>query len=158
MRGPSSGFWGDRLAGGTLVALAILIAVESRSFTVGFLTDPLGPKALPLLAGSLVGLGGLYLFMRPDSATGWPGPGARARLVAAAASFLAYAALLSFLGFLLSTTVEMTVLSLIFGGRPARSAVGAALFAAALYAVFGFLVGLPLPTGRVFMLLGGLFG
>lgn len=158
MRGPPSGFWGDRLAGGTLLVLAILIAVESRSFTVGFLTDPLGPKALPLLAGSLVGLGGLHLLIRPDPAMGWPGPGARARLVWAAVSFLAYAALLSFLGFVVATTVEMTVLSLVFGGKPVRSAVGAALFAGALYVVFGYLVGLPLPVGRAFMHLGELLG
>ena len=62
----------DRISGLVLLAAAAAIAIEARTFNVGFLTDPLGPKALPFFAGGLLGLGGLLLVIRPDAGPAWP--------------------------------------------------------------------------------------
>ncbi len=150
----SRGGPGDRAAGGALVALGLAVAWQARTFEVDFLTDPLGPKALPLLAAFLVGAGGIGMVLRPGEAPAWPGRRGLALVGLALASFVVYAAALPATGFLLTTTLEIGFLSVLFGGRPLRSFVSAGAFSAALYLLFVNALGLSLPIGSLF-LIGG---
>ena len=145
----------DRVGGLVLLATAAAIAIEARTFNVKFLTDPLGPKALPFFVAGLVGLGGLLLVIRPDTEPVWPAGRIWFRLVAALVSFTVYAFLLAPLGFLVSTTLVVAALSLVFAGPPGRSLASAAVLSGVMYLVFVYGLGLSLPLGTLFLARGG---
>jgi putative tricarboxylic transport membrane protein len=141
----------DRIGGLVLLAAAAAIVIEARTFNVGFPTDPLGPKALPLFAGGLLGLGGLLLVIRPDMGPEWPPRPVWIRLATVLASFTAYAFLLAPLGFLVATTLVVTALSLVFAGPPGRSLASAVILSGVLYLVFVHGLGLSLPLGTLLL-------
>lgn len=165
---------GDRLAGALLVALGAVAAAEASTFDVAFLTDPVGPKALPYLAAGILVAVGLRIAWRPEvraygsapepatrerrSTEPWQpdaGGGARAtppaRTGLAAAAFLAYAGVLPWLGFFVSTTVVVAVLSELYGAPRPHGLVAAALLTGSLWVLFVHLLGLPLPPGALWI-------
>ncbi len=139
----------DRIAGLAAVLASLAIAVETRAFTVEFLSDPLGPKALPLFAAALLGGGGLLVVLKPEADPDWPDRAGRVRAAVAGLSFLAYAWLLSPLGFVLATALEGAVLARAFGGKIGQCLVAGVAIAATLYALFGWALGVPLPEGSL---------
>lgn len=138
-----------RVAGGVLALVASAVALEASTFEVAFLTDPIGPKALPYLTAAVLMVAGVGLLVRPGVAVGWPEPAVRGRVAGAAGAFLAYAVLLAPVGFFGSTTAVVTALSWLYGGPPGRSAAAAAAIAGALWLLFVVLLGLPLPVGTL---------
>lgn len=137
-----------RLLGAGLVAAAAgAAAVDALTFRVHFPTDPLGPAAFPLAGALLMGLGAVSFWLDPTPAAAWPGRDALTRIGLAILSFLTYALLLAPLGFVVATTLEFAVLAALFGGRPARSLVTGVVFSMALFALFVYALGLPLPLG-----------
>lgn len=145
----------DRAGGIALVAVAVAVALEARTFTVGFLADPLGPKAVPLLTAALIGVGGLWLALRPRHRATWPAREVVGRIGLVVGSFLLYAALIPILGFLVATTLEMSALSRLFGSRWGAGIASALAFTLVLYALFVYALGLPLPIGSLFLVRGG---
>jgi putative tricarboxylic transport membrane protein len=137
------------LTGVGLIILGLAVGATASTFDVAFLTDPVGPKALPLLAASLFVLTGGFLLARPKATPQWPSTSVSLRMAGAAASFVAYALLLVPLGFTVSTTLCVGALSLLFGG-PTRKSLGAAfILTVALWYLFVWLLGLPLPLGAL---------
>lgn len=147
-----SAWWpSDRIAGVVLVLVAVAIGTEALGFRVSFPTDPLGPRAFPLLAAAVLFVGGLLLILRPGEEPAWPARPGRLTLSLGVAALLVHASLLDVLGFFLSTTAVMTGLALLLGGPPRRSLTGSVAFAGALYLLFSYLLRLPLPIGSLFM-------
>lgn len=130
-----------------VLATAAAVALEARTFTVAFPTDPLGPAAFPLVAAALLALGGFALLLEGPGAADPLEPGASRRLVLASVSFVAYALLLAPLGFLPATALEFAALAVLFGGRPLASLAVGAGFSVFLFVVFVYALGLPLPLG-----------
>jgi putative tricarboxylic transport membrane protein len=139
----------DRIAGALLVAAGAGAALEATTFEVAFLTDPVGPKAMPFLAAALFLGGGLGLVLRPGPDPGWPGATTGVRMGAAVVAFLAYAAALPVLGFFVSTTLAMGALSMLFRGDWRRSLGAAAALSAVLWYLFVWALNLPLPLGSL---------
>jgi putative tricarboxylic transport membrane protein len=139
----------DRVAGGLLVALGVGVALDASTFDVAFLTDPVGPKALPMLAAVIFVAAGVILLVRGGEARTWPPAGVLLRMGAAAAVFAVYALLLAPLGFVVATTLAVAGLSMLFGGPPRKSLASAALLSAVLWYLFVWALGLPLPLGAV---------
>lgn len=139
----------DRVAGVVFAILGLGVALEAATFDVLFLTDPVGPKALPLLAAVILVGSGAALAARPGTGGGWPESGTLLRMGGAVTAFSVYAAILAPLGFVLSTTATMASLSMLFGGPWRRSAGAAAALAVVLWYLFVWLLGLPLPVGAV---------
>lgn len=140
---------GSRVPGVLLALAGLAIGLEATTFETVFLTDPVGPKALPLLAGALLFLAGAHAAWRPSAA---PEPIRRGwTLVGAGAAFVAYSLLLGTLGFVLSTTLLVAALSHLYGAPPRRGIPVAALFALALWALFVHTLALPLPIGSLWM-------
>lgn len=162
------------ITGATLLLLAAAVAFESRHFVVGFASDPLGPRAFPLLAALLLALGGLVGILgslqnsppvRPgaipvpslndgvagvglDTAAVEAGaPGEALRIAAGAVSFVLFAFLLAPLGFVAATTLEFGALAVLFGGRPLKGLAVGLIFAVAVFLLFVQGLGLPLPLG-----------
>lgn len=141
----------DRVIGGVLATLGIVVAVEATTFDVGFMTDPVGPKALPLLVAAMLVASGLVALLRPRADIAPPSADAFVRMGAAVAVFLVYAASLPWLGFFLSTTLVVTALSLLYRGPLLPSSAAAAVLAGGLWLLFVRLLSLPLPVGELWI-------
>lgn len=144
----------DRAVAALLVVLALLIAFESRTFTVGFVTDPLGPKAFPLVSAFLLLVGGVALVVRPGLDSNWPASSRLRRISIAAICLFVYALLLGFLGFFTTTLLVVAAFSSLLGGRPLPSIVTGTVSSALLYALFFYLLDIALPLGSLFVLGG----
>jgi len=144
----------DRVAGGLLLLLSTVVALAARGFVVGFPADPVGPRALPLLAAAILALGGIRLLLRPAPEPEWPPRRDSSRLALATGALFVYPIVLPFLGFVTTTGVVVAALSLLFGGPPLRSAGAAFLFAGGLYLLFVHALGVPLPIGSLFLARG----
>ena len=64
-------------------------------------------------------------------------------------SILVYAQLIVPLGFLVSTTLVMIALALVFGGPPLKAILSCTTFSIAIYYLFSNILKLGLPTGTV---------
>lgn len=141
----------DRIAGGVLVAAGLGLALEATTFDVGFMTDPVGPKALPLLVAVMLVIAGSAALARPRADVVLPPVDVIVRMTGAVVAFLVYAAALPWLGFFLSTTLVVTALSLLYRGPPVPSAAAAALLSGGLWMLFVYLLSLPLPIGGLWI-------
>jgi putative tricarboxylic transport membrane protein len=140
-----------RIAGAACVLLALACALHAAAFRVRFITDPVGPRALPWLAAALIGTGGLLLLLRPGPPTDSFRSTTLRRTLLAFAGFFAYAALIEVLGFILSTTLLVTLLALLFDGRPLHAVFAAAAIAVLIWLTFVSGLGVPLPVGTLFL-------
>jgi len=137
----------DRWIALGLLGPVILYALHARSFQAGFLVDPVGPRAFPLMLGGLMALVLLALALRPTGERPrWPVRAVWRRLALAVTSLVAYAYLLEPIGYLLATTGVMVALGLLFGARAGRSTAASAALVVALYFLFSELLGLYLPA------------
>lgn len=141
----------DRIAGALLLALALAVALQARTFRVAFLTDPLGPRALPLLVAALLAACALVLLRRPGPGSPWPGARGLGRAGGGAAVFALYGLLLEPLGFGAATTAAVAGLGILFGGRPLRTLVAGLVVSGALWLLFVLALGIPLPLGGVWV-------
>lgn len=139
----------DRIAGTLLLALAVWYGLTADQYKAGF-SDPLGPAAFPQLLSVPLGLLSLYLIVKPDAEPDWVGGWALARQAAAVVTLVAYALALEPIGFIVATLVAVTLLARLLGANWRQGAgVGVGL-AVTLFLAFDFVLGLPLPVGRLF--------
>jgi putative tricarboxylic transport membrane protein len=141
----------DRLPGVVIALLGLVAGVEASGFEVAFLTDPVGPKALPYLVSAILVVAGIRSALEPKSDTAWPPAAARRKIGAAAAAFLLYAIALPFIGFFVSTTLVVACLSGLYGAPVRRGLPAAALVAGTLWLLFVWALALPLPVGELWM-------
>jgi putative tricarboxylic transport membrane protein len=133
-----------------VLLLAVGYALVASRMQVGFLSDPLGPRPFPYIIATLMSLSALWLLFKPDPNPTWPEPRFWLSFSLVLASLVAYAYLIVPLGFILTTTLEMTLLSVLFGARWWQGLGGALAFTLAVYFLFTEGLGVPLPAGRIF--------
>jgi putative tricarboxylic transport membrane protein len=115
------------------------------------MVDPVGPRVFPLVAVGLLLIGAAWMMLRPAPDSG-PYPSLHIAL-----TILALAAvpiLIPWLGFVVTVGGAMGAVALLMGGRAVASGIAAIAIAAALFLVFVYLLGVPLPVGRLFLLEG----
>lgn len=117
---------------------------------VGFGSGPLGPKGFPLLLAICLGLVALGIFFKNDLSPERFSGRAWLNLVVVSVSFLAYAYLLVPIGFIAATSLETGFVSQRFGAKLWQAALTGILASLAMYVLFVFALGIPLPTGRIF--------
>ncbi len=137
----------ERIAGVVIVVAGLAAGAEAMTFDVFFMVDPIGPKALPLLAAAIFVLAGTILALRPQHGVIWPERRILLRMAGSVAAFLAYAGALAPLGFFTATTAVVGTLSTLFGARPRYAFGAAAALATAMWFGFVYGLGLPLPIG-----------
>lgn len=140
-----------RVTGLVLLVAGAATAMEATTFDVAFLTDPVGPKALPYLVAAMLAVAGLVALLRPESEPSLPDAPAVARMTGAVVAFLTYAAALPLLGFFTATTLVVTALSLLYRGPFVGSAVAAAGLSGGLWLLFVRVLSLPLPVGELWI-------
>jgi len=141
----------DRIAGGVLALIGLATGMEATTFDVAFMTDPVGPKALPALVAVILFSAGAGVFTRPRIRVELPPAATARRMALAGLAFLAYGLLLPWLGFFLSTSLVVTVLGLLFGGPRRGSTIAGVSLAATLWLLFVVLLSLPLPIGDLWI-------
>lgn len=139
----------DRLVGALFAALAVWYGFAAQSYTMAF-TDPLGPSAFPLVLAVPFGLLAVYLLARPDPNPDWARGRPLAKQVAAIALLICYSQALSLLGFVLSTAILGTLLSMLLGARPWAAAGNGAVLGVGFFFLFDRAFQLPLPSGTLF--------
>lgn len=136
--------------GATVAALAAIYVIEAREFQTGFIADPIGPRAFPVGIGLLAFVAGLGLFFAAKREPERLDAPARLRAVVLGASLFTYAWSLEWIGFVAGTTLVMTLLVVLFRGRPLYGVVGGFVTGVAVYFLFGYGLSIPLPVGRIF--------
>lgn len=137
----------DRVTGAVLTVLGLAVTVQASTFDVAFITDPVGPKALPGLAAGIFLAAGITILARPGVARIWPERAVLLRMAGAVAAFGGYAAVLVPVGFTIATTAAVGTLSVLFGGPWKRSFTAAFILSVVLWYLFVWVLGLPLPLG-----------
>lgn len=140
----------DRIVGVLLFLLAVGYGLQARGFESGFVSDPLGPSAFPLLLAVLLAPSSIYLIVRPDRGADWPRGRALLHQVFTVAVLIGYAFVLVPVGFIPATFIALTVIAVQLGTRYLPAAAMGAVASVGLYALFDLALGLPLPMGTVF--------
>lgn len=138
---------GDRAFGVFLLVIAVLFIWQATEVETGFIVDPLGPKAFPIIIGVVMVLSALYLIVRPDPAPDWPALDRLLDIAIAVAVMIGYALFLPELGFVLSTAIAASLLGWQLGSRPLGAAIGGVATAVGIYVVFHLILGLSLARG-----------
>ncbi|MEV6302289.1 tripartite tricarboxylate transporter TctB family protein [Actinoplanes sp. NPDC051861] len=139
------------LLGIVMVAGAIVVLVDAAGMRE---TDAaVGPAAAPTLIGILLGILGLVLAVQGVRSARTPDgldldPRRFWRLAAMVGTLIAFALLLPFVGYVVSSAALFTVAALLLGApHPARVVAYGWALAATVFLIFDRLIGLSLPTG-----------
>ncbi len=140
----------DRITGIALLVLAAAFGLHARSFNTNFLTDPLGPKAWPMMLAGFLAVLSIYLIVRPQHGTEWPNRVVLLRQLVLVAALVGYALLLDPIGFVAATVLIVGFMAVLMGAKWWQAGLTGVLSSVALYLLFNTVLGLPLPTGALF--------
>lgn len=142
----------QRIFGIVLLLCCLGLGASAWGYHAPFSYEPVGPRAYPLLLLMLMGLGAIYLIIKPahaDSNHDEP-PLDRHVLTKVGVCVLilsVYAALFESLGFIPASALFGIAMARLYGGSWAISAITGVLLAVGLYALFDKALDVPLPLG-----------
>lgn len=137
----------DRIFGLVGLLLAAFFAWSATLIRESFISDPVGPKAFPIIIAVVLGLASLVPLLRPDDAPAWPTFDRLLEIAIAAAVMVAYALLLPEAGFVIATAFAAAFLTWRLGTAPLWSLVVGASTSIGIYVVFHLILGLSLARG-----------
>jgi putative tricarboxylic transport membrane protein len=140
----------DRIAGVILMILALWYGFGASRLKAGFGADPLGPKVFPFMLAITLGVVAIFIVFRVDPNPAWFGRKTWLNLSLVTLSFIIYGYLLVPIGFIAATVLETTFVSQRFGAKVQHAVVTGLLASLAMYVLFVYALGIPLPIGRVF--------
>lgn len=135
----------DRIGGIILLLIGAGAVWHGYHLEVAFAADPVGPKAFPLIVGTILGVAGASIALRPEAMAWEAGDYGRIGLVAAAA--LLYPLILEPLGFVPATSILGFLCAKAFKGRTVPAMVGSIAMAAVIFLLIDVGLGLGLPRG-----------
>jgi len=138
----------DRIFGLVTVGVALAYVASATQVQTSFLADPVGPKAFPMIVGSIAALCGAVMVLRPDAEPDWPELRTLGAILVSVIALVIYAYTLKPLGFLLPTAVVAGLLSYQIDPRGLRAILSGIGLSVSLFVLFRFvldlsLVGLP---------------
>lgn len=140
----------DRIFGLVALFVALAYIASATQIQTSFLSDPVGPKAFPILVGSVAALCALTMIVRPDPDPDWPAARGWLSLLVATIVLVIYAYTLKPLGFLLPTAIAAGILSYQISPRAGPAALAGIGLSITLFVLFRYALGLslvPLPKG-----------
>lgn len=138
---------GDRTLGAAGLALAAFFIWQATRIQTSFISDPVGPKAFPIIIGLVLAASSLAILVRPDQAPKWPALNQLVEIAVTIGVLVAYAFVLPQLGFVISTAFASAFLSWRLGTRPLAAVASGVATSVGLYVVFRLILGLSLATG-----------
>ncbi len=134
----------DRIFGLVGLVTALAYIASATQIQTSFLADPVGPKAFPIIIGTVAAISCLVLMFRPDPDPEWPDARTWGGLALAVVVLVAYAYALKPLGFLLPTMVASGILSYQISPNARASALAGVSLSIGLFVLFKFALGLSL--------------
>ena len=141
----------DRIFAGLMLFFSLYYGWEAYGLKVPFAYDPLGPRAFPLFLAILLAVFSLFVLFRSKSQqVEWPRDRLLLKSVLVIATLVGYGFTLFWLGFILSTAIVSTLLARLFEANWVQSGLGGIALGLVFYALFGWLLQIPLPSGQIF--------
>ncbi len=134
----------DRLFGLVAVLVALAYMASATQVQTSFLSDPVGPKAFPMLVGAVAALCGLYMIVRPDDDPDWPPGRTLLALLVCIIVLISYAYALKPLGFLIPTAITAAILSYQISPRALQAILTGIALSVGLFILFKYALGLGL--------------
>jgi putative tricarboxylic transport membrane protein len=134
----------DRIFGLVVLLVALAYIASATQIQTSFLSDPVGPRAFPMLVGAVAALSSLVLIVKPDPDPHWPAWRTFLSLAVAVAVLVGYAFALKPLGFILPTAVTAAILSYQISPRAGPAALSGIGLSLGLYFLFRYALGLGL--------------
>lgn len=145
---PSASKLADRLFGLLIVIIAITYLYLTNHLPIPFGEDEaIGPRDFPYILGSLLGLPGLWLMVKPQPGEHWPNPRLWAELAGIVIVLVLFAMLLECLGFVATAVPCCAFISWRMGAKPHIAVLTAIGYATGLYLLFDRVLDLALPGG-----------
>mgnify|MGYP002632277821 CR=1 FL=1 len=142
----------DRIFGLIVLFVALAYIASATQIQTSFLADPVGPKAFPIIIGSVAALCALIMIVRPDPDPDWPDKMTFGALFIAIAVLVAYAYALKPMGFIVPTAIAAGILSYQISPNRRAAALSGVGLSVGLFVVFKFILGLGLvafPKGLI---------
>lgn len=142
----------DRIFGLVVFFVALAYIAGATQIQTSFLSDPVGPKAFPILIGVVAVISALVLMVRPDPDPDWPAMRTFGALSVAVIVLVSYALLLKPLGFILPTAFAAAVLSYQISPNVRPALMSGAGLSIGLFILFRYAFGLglvPFPKGLI---------
>lgn len=141
----------DRIFAGLMLFFSLYYGWEAYGLKVPFAYDPLGPRAFPLFLAILLAVFSLFVLFRSKSQqVEWPRDRLLLKSVLVIATLVGYGFTLFWLGFILSTAIVSTLLARLFEANWVQSGLGGIALSLVFYALFGWLLQIPLPSAQIF--------
>jgi len=134
----------DRIFGLVVLMTALAFIAGATQIQTSFMSDPVGPKAFPMIVGAIAGLCGLVMMIRPDPDPNWPKGRTFFALLIAVAVLIGYAYALKPLGFLIPTAIAAAILSYQISPRIVPAILSGLGLSVGLFLLFKFALGLGL--------------
>ena len=134
----------DRLFGLVAVLVALAYIASATQVQTSFLSDPVGPKAFPMLVGAVAALCGLYMMVRPDNDPDWPAGRTLLALLVCIIVLVSYAYALKPLGFLIPTAITAAILSYQISPKALQAILTGIALSIGLFVLFKYALGLGL--------------
>jgi len=142
----------QRIFGVVLLLACTGLGIVAWGYHAPFSYEPVGPRAYPLLLLILMGLGALYLLVKPASTTSHSSEPPLDRhvigkVIGCVAIFTLYAALFEPLGFVPASLIFGIAMARLYEGTWLASVVSGVVLAIGLYLLFDKILDVPLPLG-----------
>jgi len=134
----------DRIFGLVVLMAALAFIASATQVQTSFMSDPVGPKAFPMIVGAIAGLCGLVMMIRPDPDPSWPKGRTFFALLVAVAVLIGYAYALKPLGFLVPTAIAAAILSYQISSRVVPAILSGLGLSVGLFLLFKYALGLGL--------------
>lgn len=135
---------GDRIFGLVIIVVALGYILSAHGIETSFMSDPVGPRIFPYMIAGVMILCSLVMVLKPDPDADWPSGAVLGQLALALVMLLAYAFLITPLGFILPTILVAGVLSWQISGRPVPAALTGLGLGIGLFVLFRVILGLGL--------------
>ena len=137
----------DRIFSIIWLGVCARIIFQMWNLYIPFTYEPVGAKAFPLLLAGLMALCCFVLIINPAHNIHWPKPPLLGKGAILIGVLLGYSSMFEILGFPLSTTVMILIVSRIFGGRWVNGLIAGLVAGVFGYLFFDRLLGVSLPLG-----------
>ncbi|MGE8496375.1 MAG: tripartite tricarboxylate transporter TctB family protein [Pseudomonas sp.] len=142
----------QRIFGVVLLLACVALSIVAWGYHAPFSYEPVGPRAYPMLLLILMGLGAIYLLVKPASATAHSeepplDKHVIRKVVGCVVLLTIYAALFEPLGFIFASLVFGIAMARLYEGTWIASVVSGVVLAVGLYVLFDKVLDVPLPLG-----------